>query len=67
MTAPASSPVVDRHAAGRRWPAVSLWAVMLVLTIVGDVILAAHRVRSPSTFWDIGPSVLWLRRGEAAR
>jgi hypothetical protein len=58
MTTPTSTMRNDhRGTAGGRWLPLLLWAVTVVLTLVGDAILVAHRVRSPSTVWDIGPSV----------
>ena len=59
MTTPTrSSSADDGGTAGRRWLAVVLWAVMVVLAVAGDAIRVAHQVRSPCT--------LWLRDGRGA-
>ena len=57
MTVQARSQIADRRAVSRRWLALLLWAVMMMLTVAGGAILIAHRVRSPSTTWDDGPTI----------
>jgi hypothetical protein len=48
---------MTRSTASSRWRPLALWATMLLLTLAGDVIMLMHWLRSPSSAWDLGPSL----------
>ena len=48
---------VPARAPRGRWLPVALWAAMVALNVAGGVTLVIHRVRSPSTTWDDGPTI----------